>query len=166
MGIGWASCPICGRVFEGSYFPDTGANTAEYMVQRHAILRHCKKITDNGIVDAKIPDDFFKVSETKTYIAGTTGNVRLKRDAYITCVCGRFFIINFEEARGDEGKIIRVVVREYSDDCRHKKISELTEVIEVGHVSVDKFAKLWEQTWESTKEDIIRNHLLEHGIYL
>lgn len=86
MGIGWAHCPICGKRFEGSYFPDTGVNTVVYTVERHTILRHHKKITDDGrIVDAK-PSDFIRASEMKTYVAGGTGNTRLKGNAYITCV--------------------------------------------------------------------------------
>jgi len=165
MGIGWAYCPICSRRFEGSYFPDTGTNTAVHTVERHAILRHGKKITPDGIVDAKVPDDFVKVIGMKTYRAGGTGNMRLKGDADITCVCGRYFDINFEEFYSD-GKNIKIEVREYDDVSRYKKISEWTEVIHVGHIDVHKFEKLWEQTWERVRENIIRSHLMEHGIHI
>jgi len=153
MGIGWAVCPICGRRFEGTYFPDTGTNTAEWMVERHTILRHGKKITDSGIVDAKVPDDYIRV-------------IRMRRgSADIICVCGRYFLIDLREFYYN-GKNIRVVVREYDDITRYKKISEWTETIYVGHVDVSKFERLLERTWETTKERIIREHLIEHGIHL
>jgi len=163
MGIGWAYCPICEKVFEGSYFPDTGVNTAEHMVERHTILRHHKKITDNGIVDAKAPDDFIRASEMKTYFAGGTGNIHLKGSAYITCVCGRYFDINFEEFYYN-GKNVRIRVREFDDIGMYRKISENTEVIYVGYTDVHKFEKLWKRTWERVRENIIRSHLGEHGI--
>jgi len=165
MGVGWDYCPICGRRFEGSYFPDTNVNTATYMVERHTILRHGKKITDSGIVDAKVPDDYIKVIGMKTFIAGGTGNMRLKGIADIICVCGRYFDINFEEFY-DEGKNIKIEVREYDDVSRYRKISENTEVIHVGHIDVHKFEELWKRTWERVRENIIRSHLMEHGIHL
>jgi len=165
MGIGWDYCPICERVFEGSYYPDTNVNTAEHMVFRHAILRHKKKITDSGIVDAKIPDDFIKVIGMKTYRAGGTGNIHLKGSADIICICGRYFTVDFREFY-DNGKGIKIEVREYNDITRYKKINEETEVVNAGHIDVHKFERLWDQTWEQTRERIIREHLGEHGIHL
>jgi len=165
MGVGWAICPVCGKKFEGSYFPDTGVNTAVHMVQRHMVLRHSKKITDSGIVVAKLPDDYIRASELKTFVAGGTGNTRLQGRAHIVCVCGRYFDITLEE-HYDEGKKIEVVVREYDDVGRYKKISERRVVERVGHIDVSKFAELWERAWERIKEDIIREHLMEHGIHL
>ena len=47
----------------------------------HTVERHRKKITDDGIVDAKIPNDFIRASEMKTFVAGGTGNMRLKGNA-------------------------------------------------------------------------------------
>ena len=163
MGVGWAICPVCGRRFEGSYFPDTGVNTALHTVQRHAILRHRKKITDSGIVDAKLPDDFIRASELKTYIAGGTGNTRLQGRAHIICVCGRYFDVTLEELY-DDGKKIKIEVREYDDISRYKKISERREIVKVGHVDVSKFAKLFSQAWENVKENVIREHLEEHEV--
>jgi len=162
MGIGWAICPICSRRFEGAYFPDTNVNTAEHMVERHMILRHHKKVTPNGIVNAKAPDDFIRVIGMKTW---RTGNMHLKGNACIVCVCGRYIIVDFEEFHYN-GKNIRVVVREYSDVSGYKKISERVEVIYVGYVDVHKFEKVWEQLWEHVKEQIIRSHLMEHGIHI
>jgi len=165
MGIGWAICPICGRKFEGSYFPDTNVNTAVWMVERHVILRHHKKITDSGIVDAKAPDDYIRASKMKTWFAGGTGNIHLKGNACISCVCGRYFTVDFSVVY-DNGKSIRVVVREYDDITRYKKISERTEVVNAGYIDVSKFERLWERTWERVREDVIREHLIEHGIHL
>jgi len=165
VGIGWAHCPICGRRFEGSYFPDTNVNTAVYAVERHTILRHHKKITPGGVVDAKVPDDFIRASEMKTWFAGGTGNIHLKGNACISCVCGRFFVVDFEEFYYN-GKNIKVIVREFDDIGRYKKITEKKEVIYVGYVDVTKFEKIWKQTWEQTRERIIREHLEEHGIHL
>jgi len=157
MGIGWDCCPICGRRFEGTYFPDTGTNTAEWMVERHVILRHRKKITPNGIADAKIPDDFIRVIRERRF-AG-------RGSADIICVCGRYFTVDFREFHYN-GKNVRIVVREYDDVSRYKKISEWTETIYVGHIDVHKFEELWKRLWETTKERIIRSHLEEHGIHI
>lgn len=155
MGIGWDYCPICGRVFQGEYFPRTGINTATHMVERHMVLRHGKKIVD-GIVDATVPSDYMR----ETYMRGGVG--RLKAD--MVCVCGRYFTIDMTEVY-DDGKRIKVIVREYDDISRHKKINETTEVIEVGHVDVSKFEQTWQETWERIREHIIRSHLAEHGIH-
>jgi len=77
----------------------------------------------------------------------------------------RHFDVTLEELY-DEGKKIKIEVREYDDVSRYKKISERTEVVEVGHIDVSKFAELWERAWERTKENVIREHLEEHGIHL
>jgi len=162
MGVGWAYCPICEKVFEGSYFPDTNVNTAEHTVERHMILRHGKKIANGRIVDAEVPNDYIRASRMRTYY---TGDMQLRGDAYITCVCGRHFVVNFEEDY-DDGKIIRIEVVEYDDVSRYRKISEETETIRVGHVDVHKFERIWERLWEHVKNRTVRNHLMEHGIHL
>ncbi len=83
--------------------------------------------------------------------------------AYIICVCGRYFDVTLSETYND-GKNIEITITEYDDVSRYKKIREETEVVEVGHIDVSKFRKLWEQTWEQVRENIVRNHLTEHGI--
>jgi len=157
MGVGWDYCPICEKVFRGTYFPDTGVNTATHAVERHMILRHGKKITPNGIEDAKIPDDFIRVIRSREF-AG-------RGSADIICVCGRYFTVDVYDFYYN-GKNVRVIVREYDDITRYKKISEWTETIYVGYVDVHKFEKMLERTWERVKKRIIREHLMEHGIHI
>lgn len=94
MGVGWAYCPICGKRFEGHYYPRTGANTAVYRVERHLLIRHQKKIVSNRVVDIDREDivqERFYLDRVKRLKDFTTENA-VVMTAY--CYICQSYIVN------------------------------------------------------------------------
>ena len=150
MGIGWAYCPVCSKRFEGSYFPDTGVNTAVCAVEKHLLLKHNKKLENYEIKDAIYPNDYINVRDPKMHVKGVTGNTWLEGSGTLYCVCGWYCNVTISY----KNNALHIEIKEYSDIITKNIIN--TEKLEIPLNTYSD--NVVNNIWQGLKQKLIQQH--------